>query len=215
MRISIAVVSFIGMMGLAFAQGTQQPESPPQTARAGEQPKPGARTEPKPGPVVHQQMQKPPAEIAEMMKTIGPRLRCTGMAMGGPEMNTEMKLTGTITNKVDLDGWFIRSVLNASMGEGKQAMKLKMESLQTYDPNAKTWRAVTAMNDGGVMLSTAEPMQDGKLQSMAQTWGPTGSGRMREQVDTSDPKTGIKMMGEMSNDEGKTWNKVYEMTCKR
>jgi hypothetical protein len=28
-------------------------------------------------------------------------------------------------------------------------------------------------------------------------------------------KAGVKMNGEMSMDKGKTWNKVYEMTCKK
>jgi hypothetical protein len=30
----------------------------------------------------------------------------------------------------------------------------------------------------------------------------------------TDPKAGMKMWGEMSMD-GKTWTKVYEMTCKK
>jgi hypothetical protein len=31
----------------------------------------------------------------------------------------------------------------------------------------------------------------------------------------SDPKAGAKFWGEFSMDKGKTWTKVYEMTCKK
>lgn len=235
-KISISVVSLVGMAGLAFAQGTQDqpkppqqpqeqqppeqqpPSAPEQTARAGEPSRPGAATEPKTGTTAQpakKEMPKPPPQIAEMMKTMGARMRCTGMAMGGPEMNTEMKITGNVTSKVDLDGWYIRSVMNATMGEGRNAMKLKMESLSTYDATAQKWRGASAMNDGGFMVSTSEGLREGKMESTSETWGPMGAGRFREQVDATDPKAGIKMLGEMSKDDGKTWNKVYEMTCKK
>src|SRR5687767_11081441 len=120
-KLSMFVVSLVGGAGLTFAQGTQQPgaqppasgsAAPPQTARAGERTKPGATTEPRTGARAQTEKPKPPPEVGEMVKTMGTRARCTGTAMGGPEMNTEMKLTSNVTSKVDLDGWFVRSVMN-------------------------------------------------------------------------------------------------------
>jgi hypothetical protein len=38
---------------------------------------------------------------------------------------------------------------------------------------------------------------------------------MREFMDMTDAKVGMKSRGEMSLDKGKTWLPVYEMTCKK
>ena len=42
-----------------------------------------------------------------------------------------------------------------------------------------------------------------------------GAGTFKDHVDMTDAKAGVKMWGEMSMDKGKTWKKVYEMTCKK
>jgi hypothetical protein len=65
------------------------------------------------------------------------------------------------------------------------------------------------------MMGTSDGPKDGKMTMMADTYGPWGQGMMREVHDASDMKAGVKMNGEMSMDKGKTWNKVYEMTCKK
>jgi len=65
------------------------------------------------------------------------------------------------------------------------------------------------------VASSDGPGADGKMTAMSDTYGPHGQGMMRENLDMSDAKAGIKMMGEMSMDKGKTWTKVYEQTCKK
>jgi hypothetical protein len=100
------------------------------------------------------------------------------------------------------------------MGAGKTAHKLKIESYQTWDPSISKWRSVGLANDGSVMIGTAE-MSGGKYTAMSDMYGGMmGNGKFRETGDMSDPKAGMKMTGESSTD-GKTWTKVYEMTCKK
>ena len=201
-KISVTLVSLIGMTGLAFAQGAAKAPA----AKA------AADTKTAAAPM---EMPKPPAEIATAAKSKAGRWRCTGTAMGGPDMKTEMKFTGTMTSKSDLDGWWIHDSFTGRMGTGKAAMKFKMESFATYDGNAKKWRTVNIMNDGGSMMGWSDGMKDGKMDITSDSYSMMGSGTFKDHVDMSDPKAGVKMWGEMSMDKGKTFNKVYEMTCKK
>jgi hypothetical protein len=234
---SISCVSLIAMAGLAHAQGAPKPPDPKAAtpgaaagggakAGAGAAAKPGAGPQaqagaapqaqavapaaPKPAP----EAPRPPAELAAHAKAFGGTWRCTGIAMDGPDMKTELKFAATMKGKTDLDGWWIRSAMDGKMGDGKTATKFKMESFSTYDASAKKWRTVGVMNDGGLMLGTSDGPKDGKMQMTSDTWGPWGQGQMRETHDATDPKA-VKMSGEMSMDRGKSWLKVYDMTCKR
>jgi hypothetical protein len=99
------------------------------------------------------------------------------------------------------------------MGEGKAKMTLKIDSYMTWDSKAGTWRSVGMANDGSLMVGTAS-MAAGKFSSQSDTFGGMmGNGKFRETGDMTDPKA-VKMSGEFSPD-GKTWTKVYEMTCKK
>jgi hypothetical protein len=85
----------------------------------------------------------------------------------------------------------------------------------TWDAKAAKWRSVGMGNDGTLMVGTAD-MKDNKFESVSDSYGGMmGNGKFREHGDMTDPKAGMKMSGEMSMDGGKTWNKVYEMTCKK
>lgn len=159
------------------------------------------------------EMPKPPAEIAATMKMAGARQNCKGVGMGGADMKTEMKFTGTVTRKVELDGWWIHETMTGAMGSGKTAMKMRMESYMTYDTKLGKWRNVSVMNDGTQMVGTAD-IKDGKIEATWDTQGGMGPGMFRDHGDMTDKKVGTKMWGEMSMDKGKTWMKVYDMTCK-
>jgi hypothetical protein len=159
------------------------------------------------------EMPKPPAEIAAMMKSMGSNLKCTGTFSA---MGTDMPLKGTMTAKSDLDGWWVHDSYKATVtGPDKKPQTFKMEGYGTYDATAKKYRRVAVMNDGGLMVSSSDgPDASGHMTGMADTYGPHGQGMMKETMDMSDPKAGVKMTGEMSMDKGKTWTKVYEVTCK-
>ena len=163
------------------------------------------------------EMPKPPAEIAATLKAMGNRTTCTGTTWGGADGKTEMKMKGTGTSALALDGWFIKGSMTLTMGEGKNKGTLKIDSYMTWDAKAGKWRSIGAANDGAVMVGTSTMAADGKsMDSMSDMYGGMmGDGKFKEHGDMSDPKAGMHMTGEKSNDGGKTWSKVYDMTCKK
>lgn len=212
---SITTISLIAMAGMAFAQA---PKPPDPKAGAGVGVKAGAGTADARGGVVvgagaKMEMPKPPAEIAATLKMMGTRSTCKGTGLG-PDMKTMVDFKGTGTSKLVLDGWWIQGSMTGTMGKGKTSTKMKMESFMSYDAKSAKWRTLGVMNDGTSMHGWAE-MKDGKYEGTAEMTGPMGSGQFKEHGDMTDPKAGMKMWGEMSMDNGKTWTKVYEMTCKK
>ena len=158
------------------------------------------------------EMPKPPAEIKDMLKMAGPRSNCKGTGIG-PDMKTEVAFKGTITRKADLDGWWVQESMTGTMGEGKNKATMKMVSYMTFDAKLGKWRTVAMMNDGAQMVGTAD-FKDGKYEGVSDTKGAMGDAMFRDHGDATDKKVGMKMWGEMSMDKGKTWTKVYDMTCK-
>ena len=158
------------------------------------------------------EMPKPPAEIKDLVKMAGARNTCKGTGLG-MDMKSEVKFTGTITRKADLDNWWVHESMTGTMGEGKAKMTMKMEAYMTWDAKMGKWRMVSVMNDGTQMVGTAD-FKDGKLEAVSDTVGPMGSGMFKDHGDATDKKVGMHMWGEMSMDKGKTWTKVYDMTCK-
>lgn len=231
-KISIALFSMIAMAGVASAQQAKGAGSA--SAGVGAGVKVDAKTGPGAGSAAGgakagagaatgtigataqagaaMAMPKPPAEIAAMVKMAGRRNTCKGTGIG-PDMKSEVKFTGTVTRKADLDGWWVHETMTGTMGQGKTAAKLKMESYMTFDSKLGKWRALAVMNDGTQMVGTAD-IKDGKVEATWDTQGGMGAGMFRDHGDMTDKKVGMHMWGEMSMDKGKTWTKVYDMTCK-
>jgi len=219
---SISMISLIAMTGLAFAQAKPaDPKAGAATATAGAKAgaggtgtAAGAKVDPKAGAAgatpAKMEMPKPPPEIAATVKAMGKTKNCTGQGMGPDMQMADMK--GTVSHKADFDGWFIRQNINMTVGKGKAAFKMKMESLMTYDVKAAKWKAMGVSNDGGTMVGTAD-MKDGKYEFIGEMTNFMGTAQFKDHGDMTDPKA-IKFWGEMSMDKGKTWTKVYEQTCK-
>jgi hypothetical protein len=230
-KFSITMVSLATMAGLAVAQapkadpkagaGSAAPKAPAAGSAAGagsaKAPAAGSAAGAAAGSAAQapkMEMPKPPAEVAAALKQMGARQTCTGLTWGGPDGKTELKAKGTSTNALALDGWAIKSAMNMTMGEGKSKMTFKMEGFMTYDPKLGKWHNVSVSNDGSIMVGLTE-MKDGKLETVSDMkGGMMGNGKFRDHGDVTDPKA-MKMWGEMSMDNGKTWTKVYEMTCKK
>jgi hypothetical protein len=206
-KISIALFSIVAMAGVASAQ--QAKGSGAATAKTGAAATTTATTAPAGAAM---EMPKPPPEIAATVKMAGTRNNCKGTGLG-MDMKSEVAFKGTVTRKADLDGWWIHESMSGTMGTGKTAGKMKMESYMTYDAKMGKWRAVAVMNDGTQMVGTAD-MKDGKLEATWDTMGGMGAGMFKDHGDMTDKKVGMHMWGEMSMDKGKTWTKVYDMTCK-
>ena len=221
MKISISFVSLMAMAGLAAAQ----PKAPDAKAGAGAgggaaaakaDPKAGAPApkDAKAAPAAEApkfEMPKPPAEIAAAAKAMSKPLNCTGSGLG-PDMKTEMKMKGTMSAKLDFNGWWIRQTVKATVGEGKTAGKLNMESLMSYDAKAAKWHVMGVSNDGGMMMGDAD-MKDGKYEFVGTTTSAMGSAAFKDHGDMTDKKN-VHFWGEASMDKGKTWTKVYDISCK-
>jgi hypothetical protein len=200
---SSVVIATFAMVGIASAQ----PKADPKAGAGSAAP---AKADPKAAaPAKAPEMPKPPAEIAEMAKTAGGNWKCTGQ---GFDMATNgmIPMKATLKGKVDLDGWWIAETVDASWGKAKY----KGASYTTYDAGSKKWRRVAVSNDGAQMIGTSDGLKDNKVVFNMDTMSPMGTGSFRDSIDLTDAKA-PKMWGEMSMDKGKTWTKVYEITCKR
>lgn len=155
------------------------------------------------------EMPKVPQELAELAKSMGGTWRCKGDSHepGG----AKVALTATNVAKLDMDKWWF--VENFSAKGAK--MTYKHTAYTTYDASAKKWRRLSVDNMGGHMIGSSDGLKDNKMTFHMDSWGPYGAAMFRDYTDASDPKTGVKFWGEMSPDKGKTWAKVYEMTCKK
>jgi len=219
-RVAIATLTMVGVAGVAGAQPKAPEKAPapmPKTDKPGAtpatpaNPATPAKTAGTPAtPAKLEKMTMPPAppEIADMAKTAAGVWRCKGDEFD--QKGNKGAMTATNTIKLDLDKWWMVETM-----EAKGRMTFRMVSYTTYDPTSKKWRRLAVMNDGGQMIGTSDGVKDGKMTWNLDVMGPMGAGMMRDTMDMSDLKAGVKSRGEMSMDKGKTWLPVYEMTCKK
>ena len=214
-RVAIATLTMVGVAGVASAQQKAAPPAPapakapaPAPAKAPEKagapmPKPADKAPAKPA------MPAPPGEIEAMAKSALGLWKCKGDDF---DMTSGAKSAITATNlvKIDLDKWWIVETM-----EVKGRMSFKMVAYTTYDPTSRKWRRLAAMSDGGYMIGTSDGMKDGKMTWNLDAISPMGASLFRDYLDNTDVKAGMKAWGEMSMDKGKTWKKVYEMTCRK
>lgn len=206
-RVAIAMV---GMTGLVAAQPKAEPKmAEPKMA----DPKMAPKAEPKMAdskPAGGMAEMKPPAELAGLAKAIAGTWRCKGQGM---DMHT-MKMgdmTATMKLKLDLASWWIHGSFESKMGKEP----FQFESFTTFDPASKKWKRVMIETGGNWSSGESAGMKDNKVDWDLTTHSAMGEGMFRDHEDMSDLKAGTKMWGEFSMDRGKTWSKVYEMTCKK
>jgi hypothetical protein len=181
------------------------PAKPPAPAPA---PTPAPIPAKPPAPAPAPAMPQPPPEVEAMAKSSIGTWQCKGDEFDMKGAKGAMTATNTV--KLDLDKWWITETMQA-----KGRMTFKMVAYTTYDPLSKKWRRVAVTNGGGQMIGTSDGMKDNKMTWNLDIIGPMGSGTMREVMDSSDPKVGLKSHGEVSLDRGRTWLPVYDMTCKK
>src|SRR5262245_18059462 len=220
MKLNIAIASLLfAGVGVAVAQApAPKPATPAPGTPAAKPPVPAPATpaDPKatagaprtPPAAKALEAPKPPRQIADMSKDMVGTWRCKGETshMDG----TKETVTATNTIKVDMNKWWI--VENLAV---KSKMPFAMTTYTTFDAGSNKWRRVAVDNFGGSYAGTSDGMKDKKLDWNLDVMGPMGGGMFRDHVDTSDPKVGVKLWGEMSMDKGKNFVKVYEMTCKK
>jgi hypothetical protein len=150
---------------------------------------------------------KPAPEIAAMAKQLNGTWKCKGDSFNPDGSKTA--ITATSKAKLDVDKFWIAENL-----EVRGPMPFKMTAYTTFDAVAKKWRRVAVTSGGSYMVGTSDGLKDNKMDWTLDTVGPMSS-QFREHIDMSDAKAGGKFWGEASMDKGKTWVKVYEMTCKK
>jgi hypothetical protein len=153
---------------------------------------------------------KAPAEIADMAKQMAGTWRCKGQALG-PDMKTMVNMTGTMRSKLEMEKWWIHDTFDSAMGKNKY----HYDSYVTYDANSKKWHRVMLESGGGWSTGDSAGMQGGKIDWDLTANSMMGQAMFRDHTDASDPKAGVKTWGEVSMDKGKTWTKVYDVTCKK
>ena len=207
---SSVVIATLTMVGMASAQPKAADPKAPATPAApakGAPATPPAKTEAKAAPAPAMAAPTPPAEIKEMLK-MGTSWKCTGTGMGPDMQMSPMK--ATMKSKADLDGFWIQENFEGAMGKNK----FKFTSYTTFDGASKKWRRVMVDNMGGQAMGTSDGAKDNKIVFNMDVMGAGQTGMMKDTLDITDPKA-PKAFGEMSMDKGKTWNKVYEMACKK
>lgn len=148
---------------------------------------------------------KPPAELAELAKSMAGTWKCTGKAsIAGQQLD----VTGTVTHKADFDGWWIASVIDGKAG------KIPMHSMftTTYDPGMKKLYRFSLNGRGG--HSTAwGTIADKKItwEGEARWNGKDLKSRSTEEMVSAKE---LHISGESSAD-GKTWDKEAEIVCKK
>jgi hypothetical protein len=152
---------------------------------------------------------KPPAELVAMAKAAAGTWRCKGQGMDRAMKMVNM--TATMKLKLDLANWWIHGSFDSKMGKEP----FRFESFTTFDPASKKWKRVMVETGGSWSSGESAGLKDNKVDWDLVTHSAMGEAMFRDHEDMSDPKAGVKMSGEFSMDKGKTWNKVYDMTCKK
>ena len=152
---------------------------------------------------------KPAPEHAERFNAMQGTWKCTGQMMG-PTGATPMEYV--VTSKMDLDKFWIQSTM-ATKKTKVNPVPFKFTMYTTYDGKTKKWSRVMVDNMGGWAMDTSDGLKgttlnwEGKMQGM----GMTMSARHVEEM--KGPKE-MAAKGEMSMD-GKSWQPMYEATCKK
>ncbi len=149
-----------------------------------------------------------PDELVAAGKAMAGTWNCKGNVTGMDGKSVAMN--GSYKNAVELNKFWLHGTFTSKMDKNT----FQFEEYTTYDAGSKTWKRVWVANDGTMMWGTA------KADPSKQEWelssdGPHGQGMMKDHVDMSDAKNGVKMKGEASIDKGKTWMPVYDMVCKK
>jgi hypothetical protein len=196
LRVAIAMV---GMTGLAMAQ-------PKTEAKAAD---PNQKMAP-PAADAKPAMMKPPAEMADMTKATAGTWRCKGQ--GADAAMKMVDMTATMKMKATLSGWWLQGSFESKMGKDL----FTFEQFTSFDPSTKKWKRMMMDNSGGWASGDSAGLKDGKVDWEMMMHSPMmGDAMFRDHEDFTDAKAGAKFWGEVSMDKGKTWNKVYEMTCKK
>ncbi len=148
----------------------------------------------------------PPQELVDMAKAMAGTWKCTGKVdMGG----TMVDIKGTSAQKADLDGFWLRNSITGTAGK----MTMHSEMLTTYDPTAKKFFRESANGHGGHAMSWGTTSGTKTSWEGDAHWGGKDM-KIRGTEEMVSPKE-AHIVGEYSDDGGKTWKPDHDVTCKK
>ena len=149
---------------------------------------------------------KPAQELTDMAKAMAGTWKCTGKAeMGG--VTGDIK--GTVAHKTDLDGFWMVSSLTATAGKGT----FHSTFLTTFDPGSKRFYRMTANGHGG--HSTTWGTAGGTKTSWEGDGYWAGNTHKLRGTEEMVSAKEVHIIGEYSDDGGKTWKTDHDVTCKK
>lgn len=180
------------------------------------QPKAGAPAQPKPeapppavAPPMPPKPPEAPPEIIEAAKRMNGAWKCTGKA---DIRGTTNDIKATITHKVEptLNKFWVQSNF---VGTAAKMPPMKFTMFTTYDTaSKKMWR--TSINGMGGHSTGFGTIADKKVVWEMDGVGPMGPMKMRQTEEFVSPKE-VKVTGELSRDNGKTWVFDHDASCKK
>ncbi len=209
-KLTLAMITFASTAALAQGAGSGAAKAP--EAKKADAPKTDPKTPPadaakKAEPPKKMEMPKPPAEVAELFKTVGGNWKCTGNAAMDPTDPTKMTpMNMKMAMKLDASKAWITGALDSG--------PMKMTMMVTFDTNSKKWYRILTDNTGGSETAWSAGMANNKV-----VWEGEGRGmgmkpwKARTTEEMVSAKE-VKMTGEMSMD-GKTWMKSWDSACKK
>ena len=217
------ITSLLCLTAPALA-GTDKPATPPPlagpaTTKAAVPPAAPIKLPPAMPVVPPPTTPKPAAELKELASGLAGKWNCTGtVSMDG---KTSIKNSAKITNKLDLEGWWMQTTYDGMMGK----QRYKFVTYTTFNQADKKFMRVMFDNMGGQETDTALAIDHGMADKWALTWeGETKAAvampgmptkmKMRHLESVSNKGKELQMRGEMTMD-GKTWIEIYSSTCKK
>ena len=197
-KVSLATVAVtvLGLVGLAAAGETKlDPTKKTDATRPAKDP---SRIE----------MPKAPQEVADLAKVMGGTWKCSGKAWM-PD-GSEHEMAGTLTSKPHFGGFWLHDSWDGKMA----GLPFKFDAYSTYDGQLKKWRRVAISSLGGQLVGTSDGVKDMKMDFTMEVAGMMGPMMLLEHVDLSDAKA-PRLWTERTLDKGKTWQKDYELVCKK
>jgi hypothetical protein len=148
----------------------------------------------------------PLKELAALDRAIGGGTwTCQGTAL-------VRSMSATRTSRLEMNGTWMHDSVEAKLGDSP----FHFEVYTAFDPVGKHFHRVMVESDGNLAEGEGHVGAGSVIDFQLDTHGPRGDGLFREHIDWSAAaSTGVVAVGEVSTDQGKTWVKIYELTCKR
>jgi hypothetical protein len=149
-----------------------------------------------------------PAKLAQMTRQSGGAWKCSGSAAVDGKQ-TALKAKMSVKLDTSLDRWWIQGTFAETRKGG-----IKYTSYTTLDEKTGRWHRVLVDNAGGYETVESAGGTTGKVDWEGVSRGPRGTAKTKHHEEMVSAKE-VKMWGELTTDDGASWQKSYDVTCKQ